>query len=137
MTTVVRPSPATAAPAAPRPLGDYASAYWARVRGGEMGSMPAVLGILVLVGGFSIAKPQSFSTPYNFANLMAQSAVYCVVAMGLVFVLLLGEIDLSAGFASGRASSRCPRRPGEASPASSTGSSSCTRSTRAGSRRRP
>jgi D-xylose transport system permease protein len=82
-------------------LADHLRAYLSRVRGGEMGSLPAILGIVVLVVGFSIAKPDSFPTPFNFGNLLAQSAVYMVVAMGLIFVLLIGEIDLSAGWASG------------------------------------
>ena len=42
-----------------------------------------------------------FLTPGNFANLLTQAAAVIVIAMGLVFVLLLGEIDLSAGYASG------------------------------------
>jgi D-xylose transport system permease protein len=65
-----------------------------------MGSLPAVLGIVVLVLGFSVARPV-FLTEGNFANLMSQSAVYMISAMGLVFVLLLGEIDLSAGWTAG------------------------------------
>ncbi|WP_413462935.1 sugar ABC transporter permease [Salinispora arenicola] len=43
----------------------------------------------------------SFLTAANFANLFTQGAAVTLIAMGLVFVLLLGEIDLSAGFASG------------------------------------
>ena len=42
-----------------------------------------------------------FLTPGNFANLLTQAAAVIVIAMGLVFVLLLGEIDLSAGYAAG------------------------------------
>jgi D-xylose transport system permease protein len=99
MTTVARPTaPAAAPPAAP--LTSYVGAYLRRVRGGEMGSLPGLLGILVLVVGFTIAKPV-FLSPANFANLLAQSAVYIVVAAGLIFVLVLGEIDLSAGYAAG------------------------------------
>jgi D-xylose transport system permease protein len=74
--------------------------YWARVRGGEMGSLPAVLGLVVLCTVFGIIKPV-FLSPLNVANLFTQGAQVTVIAMGLVFVLLLGEIDLSAGFASG------------------------------------
>ncbi len=99
MTTAVRPT-APVAPAEPAPLSSYVRAYFRRVRGGEMGALPGVLGILVLCVGFTIAKPV-FLSEANFANLLSQSAVYIVVAMGLIFVLLLGEIDLSAGFAAG------------------------------------
>ncbi|MFI6595266.1 sugar ABC transporter permease [Nonomuraea sp. NPDC050536] len=75
-------------------------AYLERVRGGDIGAIPAVLGLLVLCTAFAIARP-AFVTAINFANLFTQGAAVTVIAMGLVFVLLLGEIDLSAGFASG------------------------------------
>ncbi|GIH90715.1 sugar ABC transporter permease [Planobispora siamensis] len=74
--------------------------YAERVRGGDMGALPAVFGLIVLCTVFSILRP-SFLTAGNFANLFTQGAAVTVIAMGLVFVLLLGEIDLSAGFASG------------------------------------
>ncbi|WP_219467373.1 sugar ABC transporter permease [Nonomuraea rhizosphaerae] len=75
-------------------------AYIERVRGGDMGALPAVLGLVVLCAVFAIARP-AFMTSINVANLFTQGAAVTVIAMGLVFVLLLGEIDLSAGFASG------------------------------------
>ncbi|MBT8224321.1 MAG: ABC transporter permease [Dactylosporangium sp.] len=78
----------------------YAGNYIARLRGGEMGALPAVFALLFLGTMFSLAKPV-FLTALNFANLFTQGAAVTVIAMGLVFVLLLGEIDLSAGFASG------------------------------------
>jgi D-xylose transport system permease protein len=81
-------------------LGEYFRGYVDRVRGGDIGSLPAVLGLIVLVIVFSILRPVFFSAG-NFANLLTQAAPITVIAMGLVFVLLLGEIDLSAGFASG------------------------------------
>ena len=81
-------------------LGEYFRSYLDRVRGGDIGSLPAVLGLIVLVIVFSILRPVFFSAG-NFANLLTQGAPITVIAMGLVFVLLLGEIDLSAGFASG------------------------------------
>jgi D-xylose transport system permease protein len=99
MTTVARPT-APVAPPPPASLSSHVSAYLRRVRGGDMGSLPGVLGIVVLVAGFTIARPV-FLSAANFANLLAQSAVYIVVAMGLIFVLVLGEIDLSAGYAAG------------------------------------
>jgi len=74
--------------------------YWGRVRGGDLGSMPAVLGLIVLSLIFGVAR-ETFFSPLNFANLFTQSAQVVFIAMGLIFVLLLGEIDLSAGFASG------------------------------------
>ncbi|SFK79031.1 D-xylose transport system permease protein [Streptosporangium canum] len=74
--------------------------YAERVRGGDMGALPAVFGLVVLCTVFAVLRP-SFLTAGNFANLLTQGAAVTVIAMGLVFVLLLGEIDLSAGFASG------------------------------------
>jgi D-xylose transport system permease protein len=74
--------------------------YWGRVRGGELGSLPAILGLIVLCLIFGIAR-DTFTSSLNFANLFSQGAQVIFIAMGLIFVLLLGEIDLSAGFTSG------------------------------------
>lgn len=76
------------------------SDYLARVRSGDIGALPAVLGLVALCIVFGIMN-SVFLTPGNFANLLTQAASVTVIAMGLVFVLLLGEIDLSAGYASG------------------------------------
>jgi D-xylose transport system permease protein len=81
-------------------LGDYARNYVQRLRGGEMGSLPAVAGLVVLVIFFRVAHP-TFGGLFNFANILTEGAGPIFIAMGLVFVLLLGEIDLSAGFAAG------------------------------------
>ncbi len=75
--------------------------YWDRVRGGELGSLPAVAGLTALVVIFGVLKSDVFLTAFNFANLLTQASMIIVLAMGLVFVLLLGEIDLSAGYAAG------------------------------------
>jgi D-xylose transport system permease protein len=80
--------------------GSYIRDYWGRVRGGDIGSLPAILGLIVLVVIFGVAR-DTFISAVNFANLFSQGAQIIFIAMGLVFVLLLGEIDLSAGFASG------------------------------------
>ncbi len=84
-------------------VGDAMRDYWNRVKGGDVGSMPAVLGLIVLVAMFAVLKPDTFFTALNFANLLNQGTAIIVLAMGLVFVLLLGEIDLSAGFTAGTA----------------------------------
>ena len=81
-------------------IGDSARDYVNRLRGGDMGSLPAILGLVVLVIVFSSLNDRFLST-YNMANLIVQAGSICVLAMGLVFVLLLGEIDLSAGVAGG------------------------------------
>ncbi len=74
--------------------------WWSRVKAGQTGALPALLGLLVLCLVFG-SMSSVFLTPGNFANLLTQAAAVTVIAMGLVFVLLLGEIDLSAGYAAG------------------------------------
>ena len=79
---------------------DSARDYINRLRGGDMGSLPAHPRPRRPVHGLRLANDQ-FLTTYNLTNLVIQSGSICVLAMGLVFVLLLGEIDLSAGVAGG------------------------------------
>ncbi|WP_037303891.1 sugar ABC transporter permease [Amycolatopsis orientalis] len=74
--------------------------YFSRIKAGQLGSLPALLGLLVLVIVFA-SLSDTFLTMNNIANLLAQGAGKAIIAMGIVFVLLLGEIDLSAGTASG------------------------------------
>ena len=87
--------------AGPGGIGEAARAYWNRVKGGDIGSLPAVIGVVVLVVIFGALEGDVFLSTANFANLLNQGAAIMVLAMGLVFVLLLGEIDLSAGFTAG------------------------------------
>lgn len=82
-------------------LQEAVGAYGKRVRGGDIGSLSSVLGIITLFVVFTVARPGTFNTAFNFGNLLAQSAAVIFIAMGLVFVLLLGEIDLSAGYTAG------------------------------------
>ncbi|MGC0422642.1 sugar ABC transporter permease [Embleya sp. AB8] len=82
------------------PVVTHLKGYLGRLRGGDTGAMPAVLGLAVLCTVFAIMRPK-FLSAGNFANLFTQGAAVTVIAMGLIFVLVLGEIDLSAGFASG------------------------------------
>jgi D-xylose transport system permease protein len=84
-------------------LGTYLKGYFGRVRGGELGSLPALAGLIVITAVFSIVH-QGFLSAYNFEALVIQAAPIIVMAMGLVFVLLLGEIDLSAGTTGGLSS---------------------------------
>lgn len=79
---------------------DAVRGYARRVRGGDMGSLPAILGVIVLFVVFGLANDR-FISALNLANLVTQAGSICVLAMGLVFVLLLGDIDLSAGVAGG------------------------------------
>jgi D-xylose transport system permease protein len=101
MTALQTPPGRTEVPGATsRTLGGHARQYFGRIRGGDMGSLPALLGLIVLCIVFGVARPVFFSE-VNFANLFTQGSQVTLIAMGMVFVLLLGEIDLSAGFASG------------------------------------
>ncbi len=80
--------------------GAYMRAYFNRVKGGESGVLPVVAGLLLVSILFQSAN-SNFLTAGNLVNLLVQAAVFSLLAMGMVFVLLLGEIDLSAGFVSG------------------------------------
>lgn len=77
-----------------------ANDWWSNVKAGQVGALPALLGLFVLCIVFG-TQSSVFLTPGNLANLLTQAAAVIVIAMGLVFVLLLGEIDLSAGYAAG------------------------------------
>src|SRR3954468_18442251 len=75
--------------------------YVVRLRGGDVGALPAIAGLIVLVLVFTFLSGSAFTNAFNFANLILQGSAIAVFAMGLVFVLLLGEIDLSAGYTGG------------------------------------
>jgi D-xylose transport system permease protein len=81
-------------------LGDYARRWWQGVRGGELGSLPIVIGLIIIAIVFQ-SQNDRFLTSGNFVNLINQAAAFAIIGMGIVFVLLLGEIDLSVGFVSG------------------------------------
>ncbi|MDE2386367.1 MAG: ABC transporter permease [Actinomycetales bacterium] len=80
--------------------GEQFKAYLSRLRAGDMGSLPAVGALVVLVILFSSLSPYFFTT-LNFANLFVQAATLMMISSALVFVILLGEIDLSAGVTAG------------------------------------
>ncbi len=77
-------------------LGQYARAWWLRVRSGNSGVLPVVLAIVVVAISFQVAN-SNFLSALNLVNLFKQSTVYMVLAMAEIFALLLGEIDLSVG----------------------------------------
>jgi D-xylose transport system permease protein len=74
--------------------------YIARLRAGDVGSLPVIVGMAVIVAVFT-SRTSAFFTATNFDNLIVQMAPLVVIAIGVVFVLLLGEIDLSIGYVSG------------------------------------
>lgn len=81
-------------------LREQVAGWLQRVRSGDMGALPAIGGLVVLGVLFSTLSP-FFLTERNFANLLNQAATLVMLGMALVFVLLLGEIDLSAGVTGG------------------------------------
>jgi D-xylose transport system permease protein len=78
-------------------VGDYARIWGRRVRSGESGALPVVIGLIAIVIFFWVKSP-SFMTPRNLVNLMTQSAFIITLGMAEIFVLLLGDIDLAAGY---------------------------------------
>jgi D-xylose transport system permease protein len=81
-----------------QPLGQYLRAWWLRVRSGDSGVLPVVLGMVVVAVIFEIVTPEhAFLRPSNLVYIFELSTVYMVLAMAETVVLLLGEIDLSVG----------------------------------------
>ena len=81
-------------------LRDYLHALVVRLRGGETGVLPVILALFGIAVFFQIKNPK-FLSAGNLVNLLDQGAVFMLLAMGEVFALLLGEIDLSIGFVAG------------------------------------
>jgi hypothetical protein len=90
----------TVPPAPTYSLREYAQNWVVGLRSGELGSLPIAVG-LVLVGVIFQSLNSNFLTANNLVNLMVQGAAMATMAMGMVFVLLIGEIDLSIGYVSG------------------------------------
>jgi D-xylose transport system permease protein len=81
-------------------LGAYLHAWLVRLRAGESGVLPVIVGMFVIAVIFQSLNA-NFLTSGNIVNLLVQGAVFMMLAMAEVFPLLLGEIDLSAGFVAG------------------------------------
>ena len=75
-------------------------ARWEALKGGDVGSLPVIIGIIG-IGVYFTLQTDIFFSSVNFTNLIGQLAGTTVIAIGMVFVLLIGEIDLSVGFVSG------------------------------------
>ena len=81
-------------------LGEWLRAWATRIRSGDSGVLPVILGFAVIMVVFQAISPNGvFLSANNIVNLFQQSAVFMVLAMGEIFILLLGEIDLSIGYA--------------------------------------
>ena len=81
-------------------LPDYFHAWVVRLRSGDSGLLPVLVGLL-LIGVIFQGLNSEFLSNGNLVNLLVQGSVFMLLAMAEVWVLLLGEIDLSAGFVAG------------------------------------
>ena len=90
----------TTAPSNENSLGAIARRKWEAWKGGDVGVMPVVLALVIITLVFYKVN-SNFLTAGNFTNLMVQMSAVTTIAIGVVFVLLLGEIDLSIGYVSG------------------------------------
>src|SRR5580698_6671196 len=78
-------------------FGDYLRIVSRRIRAGESGALPVIAGLVVIVIIFQV-KNSLFLSAGNLVNLMTQSAFIITLGMAQIFVLLLGDIDLAAGY---------------------------------------
>jgi D-xylose transport system permease protein len=90
-------TPTISADLAAGSISEYAQILVKRVRSGESGALPVIVGLLVIVIIFQV-KSSLFLSAGNLVNLMTQAAFIITLGMAEIFVLLLGEIDLAAGF---------------------------------------
>ncbi|AQW49359.1 ABC transporter permease [Streptomyces hygroscopicus] len=81
----------------------FADAFGRKLGGGALGSVPVALGLLAIWLIFQILNPH-FLSPRNLSNLSVDIVGTGMIAVGVIFVLLIGEIDLSVGSVSGLAS---------------------------------
>jgi D-xylose transport system permease protein len=87
-------------PEAPDSLGSLTRQRWEALKAGDVGSLPVLVFMVAIVIFFTL-KVSVFFTAVNFDNLLPQMTQVTVMAIGVVFVLLIGEIDLSIGYLSG------------------------------------
>ena len=78
-------------------LGDYLRAWWRRIRGGESGALPIIIGLIVICIFFEV-QSSSFLTATNIVNLFVQAAFIILLGLAELYALILSEIDLSVGF---------------------------------------
>ncbi|MGI5340637.1 sugar ABC transporter permease [Streptomyces sp. CA-181903] len=101
-------APAAVTPVDPRLLvreegfAGYWSEFVRKLRSGELGSLPVVVGLIVICLVFQL-QDSAFLGAENLSNLFITAAGTGLIAVGIVFVLILGEIDLSVGSVSGLA----------------------------------
>ena len=84
----------------PRGIGGAVTRLVTRLRGGDLGQLPVIAGLIVIWTVFQVLNPV-FLSPRNLVDLTMQCAAIGTISLGIVLVLLLGEIDLSVGSVSG------------------------------------
>jgi D-xylose transport system permease protein len=84
-------------------MGGVLRAFLDRVRSGDLGSLPVVVGLVVIWSVFTALNPL-FVSSVNLVNLLFESSTVGVISLGIVCILMVGEIDLSVGSVSGLAS---------------------------------
>jgi D-xylose transport system permease protein len=100
-------------------VGNYVRQRWSAIKAGELGSLPIIIGLIIIVLIFGVLEDQ-FLTARNFTNLLLQMAPIAALAMGIVFILLIADgevvtIDLSLAFvaAVGGVTMTLLQRPGD------------------------
>jgi D-xylose transport system permease protein len=78
-------------------LGDYMRAWWKRIRGGESGALPIIVGLIGLCIYFEL-QSSAFFHAGNIVNLFVQAAAIILLGMAELYALILSEIDLSVGY---------------------------------------
>lgn len=85
--------------AEPASLAEYAQAWRVRIKAGEIGSLPIIVGLILIVVVFGSMR-DTFLTERNFTNLLLQMSPTAILAIGIVWILLIAEIDLSVAYVS-------------------------------------
>src|ERR1700748_2779662 len=80
--------------------GEYFRAWGQRIRSGESGALPIIVGLIVIVVFFQIQEP-TFLTPGNVVNLLTQASTFVMFGTAIMFVLIISEIDLAIGYIAG------------------------------------
>ena len=81
-------------------VSDSIRAFINRIKSGDLGSLPVVIGLVLIWSIFTAINP-IFLSPNNLVNLLFDCSTVGIIALGIVCVLMLGEIDLSVGSMSG------------------------------------
>ncbi len=99
MADSIKPPPGISGQSVLSGLVNFGRGYVKRLSSGDLGALPILVGLIIMTVVFQ-TQNGNFLTPRNVVNLILQMAGTTMIAYGMVFVLLLGEIDLSVGYVS-------------------------------------